>query len=66
MIRPNLKIIVIEESKDSQIKKPINMFNKIIEDLFPNLKKDMSMNVPKHAKFQIDWTREEIPPITQW
>jgi hypothetical protein len=65
MRRPNLRIIVIEVSKDSQIKGPINMFNKIIEDHFPNLKKDMSMNVPKHTKFHIDWTREEIPPITQ-
>jgi hypothetical protein len=62
---PNLRIIVIEESKDSQIKGPINIFNKSIEDHFPNLKKDISMNVQKTTKFQIDWTRKEIPPITQ-
>jgi hypothetical protein len=28
---PNLRIIGIEESKDSQLKGPVNIFNKIIE-----------------------------------
>jgi hypothetical protein len=36
--RPNLRIIGIEESEDSQLKGPVNMFNKIIEENFPNLK----------------------------
>jgi hypothetical protein len=31
MRRPNLKIIGIEESEDSQLKGPVNIFNKIIE-----------------------------------
>jgi hypothetical protein len=31
MRRPNLKIIGIEESKDSQVKGPVNIFNKMIE-----------------------------------
>jgi hypothetical protein len=65
MRRPNLRIIVIEESKDSQMKGPINIFNKSIEDHFLNLKNDMFMNVQKPTKFQIDWTRGEIPPIIQ-
>jgi hypothetical protein len=39
MRRPNLRIIGIEESKDSQLKGPINIFNKIIEENVPNLKK---------------------------
>jgi hypothetical protein len=43
--RPNLRIIGTEENKDSQIKGPINIFNKIIEETFPNLKKEMSMNI---------------------
>jgi hypothetical protein len=38
MRRPNLRIIGIEESGDSQIKEPVNIFNKIIEEKFPNLK----------------------------
>jgi hypothetical protein len=37
--RPNLRIIGIEEGKDSQLKGPVNIFNKIIEENFPNLKK---------------------------
>ena len=45
MRRPNLKIIDIEENKDSQIKVPVNMFNKIIEENFPNPKKEIPMNI---------------------
>jgi hypothetical protein len=40
----NIRIIGIEESEDSQLKGPINSFNKIIEKV-PNLKKEMSMNI---------------------
>jgi hypothetical protein len=43
--RPNLRIIGIEESKDSQLKGPVNSFNKIIEENFPNLKKEMPINI---------------------
>ena len=39
------RIIGVEESKDSQVKGPINIFNKIIEENFPNLKKEMPMNI---------------------
>ena len=45
MRRPNLRIIGIEESKDSQLKGPVNIFNKIIEENIPNLKKEMSINI---------------------
>jgi len=45
MIRSNLRIIGIEESEDSQIKGPVNIFNKIIEENFPNLKKEMAINI---------------------
>ena len=47
MRRPNLRIIGIEESEDSQLKGPVNIFNKIIEENFPNLKKEMPMNIPE-------------------
>jgi hypothetical protein len=40
--RPNQRIIGIEESEDSQIKESVNIFNKIIEENFPNLKKEMN------------------------
>jgi hypothetical protein len=36
MRRPNLRKIVIEESKASQRKGPVNIINKIIEENFPN------------------------------
>jgi hypothetical protein len=38
MRRPNLRIIAIEEREESQLKGPVNIFNKIIEENFPNLK----------------------------
>jgi len=34
MKRPNLTILSIEESEDSQLKVPGNIFNKIIEEKF--------------------------------
>ena len=45
MRRPNLRIIGIEESKDSQLKGPVNIFNKIIEEKLLNLKKEMPMKI---------------------
>jgi hypothetical protein len=45
MRRPNVRIIGIAESKDSHLKEPVNMFNKIIEENYPNLKKEMSINI---------------------
>jgi hypothetical protein len=41
----NLRIIGIEESEDSQLKEPVNIFNKIIKENFPNLKKEMPINI---------------------
>jgi hypothetical protein len=45
-----LRIIGIEESKLSQLKGPVNIFNKIIEENFPNLKKVMHMNIQEAYK----------------
>jgi hypothetical protein len=45
MRRPNLRIVGIEESLDFQIKRPVNIFNKITEENFPSLKKEMPMNI---------------------
>ena len=44
MRRPNLRIIG-DENEDFQLKGPANIFNKIIEQKFPNLKKEMPMNI---------------------
>ena len=45
MRRPNLRIIGIEESEDSQLKGPVNNFNKIIAENFSNLKNEMNTNI---------------------
>jgi hypothetical protein len=44
MRRPNLQIIGVDENEDFQLKGPANIFNKIIEENFPNLKKDYKNN----------------------
>jgi hypothetical protein len=48
--RLNLEIIDIKESKDSQLKGPVHIFNKIIEENFPNLKKEMPVNIQEAYK----------------
>jgi chromosome segregation ATPase len=45
MRRTNLRIIGIEENENSQLKEPVNIFNKIIKENFPYLKKEMLMNI---------------------
>jgi uncharacterized coiled-coil protein SlyX len=42
--RPNIRITGIEEGEESQLNGPENIFNKIIEENFPNLKKEMTIN----------------------
>ena len=44
MRRPNLWIIV-DENEDSQLKGPANIFNKVIEESFQYLKKEIPMNI---------------------
>jgi hypothetical protein len=45
MRRAKLRIIGVDENEDFQLKGPANIFNKIIEENFPNLKKEMPMNI---------------------
>jgi hypothetical protein len=45
--RPNLRIIGIQEGEDSQLQGPVNIFKKIIDENFPNLKKVMPINMQK-------------------
>jgi hypothetical protein len=61
MRRPNLRIIGVAENEDFQIKGPVNIFNKIIEENFVNLKREMPMNIKKPTELHMDWTRKEIP-----
>ena len=57
----NLQVIGIEEQEETQAKTTENVLNKIIEDNFPNLKKEIPINIQEH---ETDWTRKEIPPHT--
>ena len=41
MRRPKLQIIGVDENEEFQLKEPVNIFNKIIEENFPSLKKEM-------------------------
>ena len=45
MRRSHLTIIGIDENEDYQHKEPLSILNKIIEETFPNLKKEMPMNI---------------------
>jgi hypothetical protein len=63
MRRPNLRIIGIQE-KDFQLKGPVNIFNIIIEENSPNLKKEMPMNIQEAYRTPNSWTRKQIPPDT--
>ena len=45
MRRPNLRIIGMDESEDLQVNGPAKIFNKIREENFPNLKREMPMNI---------------------
>ena len=64
MKSPNLRLIGIDENEDFQLNGSVNIFNKIIEENFPNLKKDISINIQLPKELQIVWTRKEIPSIT--
>ena len=62
MKRENLRMIGIKEGEDSQFKGPENIFNKIIEENIPNLKKEMDKNVQEVYRIPIRLTRKENPP----
>ena len=53
MRRLSLWIIGLDGNEDFQLKQPANIFNKIIEENFLNLKKEMPMN-QKPTELQID------------
>jgi hypothetical protein len=50
MRRLNLWIIGVDENESFQLKGPANIFNKIKEENFPNLKKEMPMNIQEAYK----------------
>jgi hypothetical protein len=48
--RPNQRIIGIEGGENSQLQELENIFNKIIEENFPKLKKEMPINIQEAYK----------------
>ena len=64
MRRPNLRIIGIEEGEESQLKGPENIFNQIIEENFPNLKKEMPMSIQEVYRTPNRLDQKKIPPDT--
>jgi hypothetical protein len=55
MKRSNVKIIGIQETEDLQIKGPANLFNKVIEENFPTLKKEMPINIQEAYRATNRW-----------
>jgi hypothetical protein len=53
--RPNLRITRIEKNKESQLKGSENIFNKIIEENFPNLKKEIAIKVQEVYRMPNKW-----------
>jgi hypothetical protein len=48
--RPNLQIMGIEEGEEVQPKGMCNVFNKIIVENFPNLKKEMPIQIEEASR----------------
>ena len=65
MKRPNLRIIRIEENEDSQIKESETVFNKIIQENFPNLKKEVTIKAQEAYRTLNKWDQKENLLITQ-
>jgi hypothetical protein len=45
MERPNLRVIRIDKEEDSPLQRPTKYLQQIIEENFPNLKKEMVRNI---------------------
>jgi hypothetical protein len=64
MIRPNLWILGVDGNEDFQLKGRSKIFNKIIEENFPNLKKDMPMNIQESYRNPNRLDQKRTPPPT--
>ena len=65
MKRQNLGIIGREETEESQLQWPANILNKLIEENFPKLNKEMPISMQEmRKKKQTDETTNEIPLLT--
>ena len=64
MKRLNLRITGIDENEDFQLTGPANIFNKIIEENFPTLKKKKPMNIQEAYRTPNRLGQKKIPPNT--
>jgi hypothetical protein len=60
--RPNLRITGIEEGEEMQAKGIFNIFNKIITEYFPNLKKVLPIQVQKASRTPNRLDQNRISP----
>ena len=66
MKRQNLGIIGREETEESQLQWPANILNKLIEENFTKLNKEMPISIQEmRKKKQTDETTNEIPLLTK-
>jgi hypothetical protein len=63
MRRPNIRIIGINQNEDFQLKGPLNIFNKFIEENFPNLKKERLINKQGAYRVWLDQKRNSSQHI---
>ena len=61
MRKPYLRIIGIEENEDSQLNGPVYIFNKNIKENFPNLQKEMPMNIQEAYRTPNRLDQKKIP-----
>jgi hypothetical protein len=54
----------MDENEDCQLKGPVNSFNKIIEENFTNLKKEMPMNIQEAYRTPNSVDQKRIPTVT--
>jgi hypothetical protein len=64
MRQPNLGLIGIDENKHFQLKRPVNIFNNIIEENFLNLKKEMPKNILETYRTPNRLDQKKNPPCT--
>jgi hypothetical protein len=59
--RPHLRIMGIKEGEEVQVKGMHNIFNKIITENFPNLDKDIPIQMQEASRNQTDQIKIELP-----
>lgn len=64
MKRPNLRIIGIQEGEEFQLQGPENIINRIIEENFLHLKKEMPISIHEVCRTpnRLECKRTTLPP----